>query len=63
MTILRTIPAHCPKCDTDVDFTIDLYYVEYNGITACLRCPSCNTIVPHYSFDTFLKTGNVVIGV
>ena len=63
MKILKAIPEHCPKCDKDVAFEIDMYYVEYNGIIPCVRCPVCNVVVPHYTFDTFLKTGRVAIGV
>lgn len=61
--IHKEVHAHCPICDEDVDFQIELYYIEYNGIAPCLCCPKCNKVVPDYAFGTFLKTGQVVIGV
>jgi len=61
-SIHKTISAHCPKCDTDVEFEINMRYVDYNGIIPCLRCPKCNTECPAYSFDRFLETGQVIIG-
>ena len=63
MGIHKYRKAHCPKCDKDVDFEINLRYVDYNGIIPCLRCPSCNTECPAYSFNEFLSTGKVMIGV
>jgi hypothetical protein len=59
--ILKEIPAHCPKCDRDVHFQIEMCLVEHNGIIPCLRCPTCNVYVPAYSFPEFLRTGTVVI--
>lgn len=61
--IMREIPAKCPKCDKDVDFQIALAYVKYNGIIPILWCPSCKVEVPAYSFNDFLNTGKVIIGV
>ena len=63
MSIHKTISAHCPKCDNDVDFEINMRYVDYTGIIPCLRCPQCNIECPAYSFSNFLKTGIVRIGV
>ena len=63
MSIHKTISAHCPKCDKDVDFEIVMRFVDYNGIIPCLRCPSCNVECPSYSFSGFLATGKVIIGV
>lgn len=61
--IHKEVRAHCPICDKDVDFQIGLYYIEYNGIVPCLRCPKCNNVVPDYAFNNFLQTGKIVIGV
>ena len=55
--------AHCPRCDKDSDFEIVMRYVDYNGIIPCLRCSSCNTECPAYSFDRFIETGKVIIAV
>jgi len=62
-SIHKTIPAHCPKCDTDVEFEINMRLVDYNGIIPCLRCPRCNVECPAYSFSEFLNTGKIIIGV
>ena len=63
MSIHKTRLEHCPKCDKDVEFKIDLYYINYNGIKTCYVCPECNTVCPAYAFERFLKTGRVVIAV
>lgn len=63
MDILKEVPAHCPKCDKDVSFKIEMCYVSYNGIIPCLECPECNTICPDYAFDRFIQTGEIIIGV
>ena len=63
MSIHKTIHAHCPRCDKDTDFEIVMRYVDYNGVIPCFRCPKCNVEVPSYSFNQFLSTGKVVIGV
>lgn len=52
---------HCPRCDKDVYFQIDMCYVDYNGVIPCFRCPKCNVRNPAYSFDQFLKDGRVRI--
>lgn len=61
--IHKDVKAHCPKCDTDVHFEINMRYVDYNGIIPCLRCPRCNIECPAYAFNEFLSTGKIVIGV
>lgn len=63
MSIHKTVSAHCPRCDKDVEFEINMRYVDYNGIIPCLRCPSCNVEVPAYSFNRFLEKGEIIIGV
>ena len=63
MAIHKYIHEHCPRCDRDVDFEIVMRYVDYNGIIPCLRCPSCNVECPDYSFNNFLSTGKISIGV
>lgn len=60
--IMKTIPNHCPKCDKDVEFEIEMDYVEYNGIIPCLRCPNCDVVVPNYAFSEFIRTGHVIFG-
>ena len=62
MAIHKAVSAHCAKCDKDVEFQINMRYVDYNGIIPCLRCPSCNVEVPAYSFNRFLESGEVIIG-
>lgn len=61
MAIHKTKRAHCPRCGKDVEFEINLRYVDYNGYIPCLRCPSCNVECPAYSFDQFLSDGKVHI--
>ncbi len=61
--IYEYLNKHCPKCDKDVQFEIRTMYVEYNGFITCLKCPSCSTKIPYYSFDEFLKDGIVRIAV
>ena len=63
MAIHKSIRRCCPKCNKEVDFQIVMRYVDYNGIIPCLRCPSCNTECPAYSFEQFISTGRVIIGV
>ena len=63
MAIHKTLARHCPRCDADRDFDIVMRYVDYNGVIPCFRCPSCNVEVPVYSFNEFLATGKIVIGV
>lgn len=60
--ITKTISKHCPKCDKDVEFEIELDYVKYNytnGISICLRCPCCDTVVTAEGFSTFIRTGKI----
>ena len=61
--IRSTFSAHCPRCDKDVDFEINLRYVEYNGCIPCFKCPSCGVECPEYSFGRFLSDGKVIIAV
>ena len=63
MAIHKDVLAHCPRCDADVHFEINMRYVDYNGIIPCLRCPKCNAESPAYSFNDFLKDGKIHIGV
>lgn len=53
MAIHKDVLAHCPRCDADVHFEINMRYVDYNGIIPCLRCPKCNAESPAYSFSSF----------
>lgn len=62
MAIHKYIRIHCPRCDKDTEFEPVLRYVDYNGIIPCWRCTTCNTVCPEYSFNKFISTGEITIG-
>lgn len=62
MAQIRTeLRRFCPRCGENVDFQIEMCYVDYNGVIPCFRCPKCNVRNPAYSFNEFLEDGRVHI--
>ena len=60
-SIHKTVKRKCPRCNEEVDFEINMRYVDYNGIVPCLQCPKCKVECPYSSFDKFISTGKVYI--
>lgn len=59
--IHKTRRERCPRCNEDVDFEINMRYIDYNGIVPCYQCPKCKVESPASSFREFLFTGKVHI--